>query len=402
VVDVQEAREPVAGRDVLLTLNSTLQQHAENLLAEALMDADTQLLKSTDEETAEAAPQPVPVGGCVVVMEVNSGRILAAASAPTFDLALYTVADAEDWEQVNQDQRRPLFSRITGMALPPGSVFKPLTAVAAIENGSLNPAQPFFCQGFLNTPQEHRCLIFRLYGSGHGDITLQEALAQSCNVYFFDAARRMGIGPLIDWSERFEFGQATGIDLPFEVSGSLPAAPAPDANSSSSSRYERQALGLAIGQSRLTVTPLQMVRMMAAIANGGWLVTPHVVSKDGLARTTDDVETASAKIRRVRIPGLHPELLEPVREGLEAVVQQPDGTGYRTVRLDDVAIAGKSGTAETAPGKADHAWFAGYVPANEPQYAFAVVLEHGGSGSKSAGPVARELIRQIKDLQLLE
>ena len=141
--------------------------------------------------------------------------------------------------------------------------------------------------------------------------------------------------------------------------------------------------------------------MMAAIANGGWLVTPHVVSPDGLARTTDEVDDRPRPVTRQRIAGLSAATLDAVRSGLRSVVQDPAGSGYRTVRLDEVQIAGKSGTAQTGAAEHDHAWFAGYVPADQPVYAFAVVLEHGGSGSRAAGPVARELVRKMWSMRLV-
>ena len=183
--------------------------------------------------------------------------------------------------------------------------------------------------------------------------------------------------------------------LPFEKPGTTPARPGQLMTVSARKRFETETLGLAIGQSRLTTTPLQIVRMMSAIANGGWLVVPHVVSNDGIARTADEIDDAPRDLSRRQIPGLSQADLEPIRDGLDAVVNQPYGTGYKTVRLDEVRIAGKSGTAETGASRPDHAWFAGYVPSEKPRYAFVVVLEHGGSGSRSAGPVARELVRYL-------
>lgn len=385
IVESEVERQPVAGRDVLLTLDVSLQEHAEQLLAEALLDHPVELLANDSDENSEQQPQPVPTGGCIVVMEVTTGRLIAVASAPTFGLSLFTGASLADWEAVNQDQRHPFLFRATSMAIPPGSVMKPLTAVAAIESGGLNPDTPFYCQGYFRRPDQHRCMVFRLYGQGHNEITLSRAIAQSCNVYFFAAAQKMGFQPLRQWCDRFGLGRPTGIDLPSEVSGNLPAG----------DRVENEALGLAIGQSSLTVTPIQMVRVMAAIANGGWLVTPHVVSPDGTARTTNDVDDRPRELTRRRLTGLTEGTLERVREGMRAVVEQPYGSGHKTVRLDEVSIAGKTGTAENGGGRPDHAWFAGYVPADQPQYAFVAVLENGGSGSRAAGPVARELVRKM-------
>ncbi len=125
-------------------------------------------------------------------MEAASGRLVAAASAPDFDLSLFTHGSQNQWEAVNSDVRRPFVPRFTGMAIPPGSTFKILTALAALQQGAMTPEERVDCQGFLTKPEEHRCLVYRLYGHGHGPVNLRTAMAQSCNVYFFDAAREMG------------------------------------------------------------------------------------------------------------------------------------------------------------------------------------------------------------------
>ena len=411
VISSEIIRHPVSGRDVTLTLDSRLQQLSEQLLAESLGDAPRLLLPAAQAgddqtvDTAAADSQPTPVGGCILVMEADSGRLVAAASAPTFDLSMFVDGSKDMWKAVNSDTRRPFVPRFTGMALPPGSTFKIVTAIAALESGVITAESSFGCRGYLTNPDEHRCMIYRLFGATHGRVNLRTAMAQSCNVYLFDAARRMGIAPLVHWSDQLEFGRATGIDLPYERTGSVPSAGTSIAAASTESaqrRFERESLGLSIGQSRLTVTPLQMARLLAFVANDGWLVTPHVVSDEGTARRTSDIDHSPYRVTRHRIPGITTETLSAVRAGLQAVVEEPIGTGFKTVRLPGVSIAGKTGTAETAPGKPDHAWFTGYFPADKPQYVIVVVLEHGGSGSKAAGPIAREVVRSMAERRMLE
>jgi penicillin-binding protein 2 len=411
IVSSDIVRRPESGRDVVLTIDVGLQEICQELLAEALTDRPRRLLQnsaadetdpaedSTDnsENPAEERPQPVPSGGSIIVMEADSGRVLAAASGPTFDLSLFTGGSAEAWDAANADRRRPFFARFTGTALPPGSTYKSLTAIAALETKTMNADDSFYCQGYLSRPTEHRCLIFRNYGQGHQEITLATALAQSCNVYFFDAARRMGFGSLRDWSRQLGFGQKTGIDLPFEKTGSLPELPASGTlpAAAAQKRLERESLGFAIGQSRVTVTPLQMARLMALIVNGGWLVTPHVVSDEGVSHRSFEPSASPGHTARVKINGLHEATLQAVRDGLIAAVEQPGGTAFRTARLADVQFGGKTGTAETSGNRPDHAWFAGFAPADDPRYVFVVVLEHGGSGSHAAAPVAREIVRYL-------
>ncbi|MCH7686406.1 MAG: hypothetical protein IH899_06960 [Planctomycetes bacterium] len=387
------------------TPHSPLQKQVEELLDQIIGIEST---AGEDDSTGKAS-----AGGCVVVLNVHNGAVLAAASAPRFDLNLMIHPDPVEWKRISEDPRRPFFHRATEMTIAPGSVFKTLTAVAVLESGIIDPDEPFFCQGFLDTPNRHRCYIYRHYGIGHGETDLNHAIYRSCNVYFYNAARRMGPEPIVEWARKFGFGQPTGIDLPGERGGNLPIPPslrpirlvsADDQQQSHRGDpwYSGDTLGLAIGQSRLTATPLQIVRMMAAIANGGILVTPHVVDNSGpTVVDSDDLNSAPNRAPR-RIPGLSEETLNRVREGLRNVVHHPRGTGYKRVRLEEMTIAGKTGTAEVGGEKRDHAWFAGYVPAENPRYAFVVVLEHAGTGGQNAGPVAKQLVQLMLNLGLLQ
>ena len=371
VVSTRILEPPRRGRDIQLTLSLRLQRQAESLL---------------DEATSGGSP-----GGAIVVIDLHTGAVRAAASAPRFDPNRLVAPDAVTWKRLTEDPRRPLFCRVTGMALPPGSVFKSLTATALLESGLVPDGHSIACRGFLDRPSHHRCYVFSRFGVGHGKTNLGDALCRSCNVFFFDAARRLarsgstGHNNLHLWAERFGFGHPTGIDLPGESSGDLPAPPTRPLIS--------ETMQLAIGQGPVTATPLQIVRMMAAIANGGSLVTPHVVSGHG----PDAAALAPrADPRTTRIANLSPRTLAIVQNGLRRVVEDPLGTGYKRIRLPEMAIAGKTGTAEVGGDLEDHAWFAGYVPADRPRLAFVVVLEHAGSGGRQAGPVARQLVQSMQ------
>ncbi len=399
VLESRVETPPQHGQDLVLTLDLELQQRAEQMLDRALRQ---QSLDGDDASPAIPAQSAPPPGGCVVAIDVHTGALLAAAAAPRFDANLLISADSAQWNALAADPRKPFYPRLTHMALPPGSVFKALTSAALLQSGTLTPDDSIPCIGYLDRPDQHRCLIYRHYGIGHGDTRLADALCHSCNVYFFAGARRSGPEALVAWAEHFGFGSPTGIDLPGETGGNLPR---PDNTAPQARRwYAGDTLGLAIGQSSLTVTPLQIARMMAAIANGGYLVTPHLATSGGPTRvdaSADDVRPVFAHPEPQRISGLTAESLAAIQEGLYRVVHDPTGTGYKTVRLKDITIAGKTGTAEAGGGLPDHAWFAGYTPADQPRIAFAVVLEHGGSGSKAAGPIARELVQSLLDLGLV-
>lgn len=403
-------RKPRRGHDLILTLHLPLQQQAEQLL-------DTVLSQRKSSENKKGT---TTAGASLIVMNVQTGAILAAASAPRFDLSQMSHPTQKQWEQLIANKQRPFFDRVTQMAIPPGSVFKTVSAAALLESKKIDPDKLFYCQGYLSNPNRHRCYIYRHFQVGHGDMALRDALAQSCNVYFFHAAKQMGPLPFVTWATRFGFGQPTGIDLPNEKSGNLPtpvgkriiglsSQPASEKSSKSKEKlppwYLGETLGLAIGQDKLTVTPLQIVRMMAAIANGGYLVTPHVVRGTGptiVKRTIGGGIVISSYKEPRRIPNLSNETVLRIQKALARTVSHPQGTGYKTVRLKEIEIAGKTGTAEVGNGKKDHAWFAGYLPAQRPQFAFVVVLEHAGSGGKEAGPVAKKLVQKMLELKIVK
>ncbi len=374
-------QEPTAGRDVRLTLDAGLQRTAEELLQSALRR------KRGRESLFAQSKTPDPFTGAVAVVDVRDGAILAAASMPTFDPNVFSRGDSAEIAAILADTASPLFDRVCRMAIPPGSTFKTLTAIALLESKTITPETPFSCQGYLNKPDRQRCEIFIQQGIGHGEITLADAMARSCNVYYFHFAGQMGPGPLVDWASRFGFGRPVGVDLPGEAAGTLPS---PENIGRLNDRKWRTAdtQSLAIGQSLLTATPLQVVCMMAAVANGGRMVVPHVA---------EEIANEENRLTGVRLA-----TLQAVREGLLRVVADPRGTAHGTVYLESMSIAGKTGTAETGPDEASHAWFAGYAPAENPKVAFVVVLEHGGDAATSAGPVAKRLVLRMEQLGLLK
>jgi len=447
IVQREIVRPPRPGADIELSLIEPLQRACEKLLDEvtgthpALWSKAGSFIPNAvathpeddpHDRSGENAPAQ-PVGGCVIALNVATGEIIAAAAAPRFDQRLYSDFDPELWERLLADPHRPLFPRVTQMQLAPGSVFKTMTAIAALEDHKLGPQDVITCTGYFKDPSRHRCMIFKKYGTTHGAMQVTDALCWSCNVFFFEAASRLGTDRLAHWSQKLGFGQPTGIDVAGEVAGHIPAARiadyiqlathaetgghpnhhrvTPTANRSGRA-YDNDTLGFGIGQGTVTVTPLQIVRLMAAVANGGQLVQPHVVNGVVDRRpqhrrsplTVSDDEASHDDFPPLpefapRPAGVSERTLHIVRQGLELVVSK--GTGFGSVRMKEVAIAGKTGTAETGGGRPDHAWFAGYVPADQPQIAFVVVLEHGGSGAKAAGPIAHKLVEELLQLGVI-
>jgi penicillin-binding protein 2 len=363
-------------------------------------------------------------------MDIYSGAILAAASAPAFDPNAFARGNGEELEALMSDRSTPLFDRTSRMAIPPGSTFKTVTAVALLESATVGPQTTFSCQGYLHQPDRQRCELYVHQGIGHGEVTLLDALAQSCNVYFFHFAESMGPRPLIDWAGRFGFGRPTGVDLPGEAAGTLPCPELLRGRRSFPGSVQKggetssettsvpvawrtaDTQSMAVGQGLLTATPLQMVRTMAAIANGGRLVTPHVAKEgpgvrdqdsgeEGRRRLSGNVQDVRNDVATTSSVPLSLHTLEAVREGMRRVVADPKGTAHATVYIESLPIAGKTGTAETGGNRASHAWFVGYAPIAEPKLAFVVVLEHAGEAATTAGPVAKRLVLRMEQLGLL-
>ncbi|WP_437191787.1 peptidoglycan D,D-transpeptidase FtsI family protein [Planctomicrobium sp. SH527] len=374
LVESEVLRLPQDGQDVVLTIDSQLQQLAEQALDRVLYPPPQSL----------SAGGVIPRGACLVAMDVWTGDILALANSPRPSLPVLARPTVEEWERLQRDPGMPLFSRATQMALPPGALFKLITATAALESGITAPGEILHCQGFLDQPDRYRCLLFRQQGIGHGQLLLDEAISQSCQVCFHDFARRMGPESLLGWATRFGLGQPTGIDLPSETSGKLPSLASLVAQSSNGrQRVTGETLQLGVGQGAVLVSPLQVARVMAAIANGGYLVTPHVAKVD---------EDELAQLAPQRIPGLSAASISLLRRGLEQSVQSENGNA-RGAQVDLLPMAALCGTG-TVGEKADHAWIAGYAPAQNPRVAVVVVLEHGGAG-ENAAPVFRDFVLEL-------
>jgi penicillin-binding protein 2 len=352
----RSARAPINGGDLQLTLDLQLQR----TLVEALGDEV----------------------GAGVFMDPRNGEILALASTPTYDPNIFAgKVSPEAWTAILHDPRRPLHDRAIASFYAPGSTFKVVMAIAGLETGTVSPGTTVTCGGSA-----------RFYGrnflcwkkGGHGTVSIEKALAHSCNVYFYSLGKSLGIEPIHEYGARFNLGSPTGIDLPGEAPGVLPSD-AWKRKVHGERWYPGETISVSIGQGLLAVTPVQLANTMSGVATGK-LPMPHLV----LGEATEPVDL-----------DLSTETLRIVRNALEEAVAR--GTGRRAA-LEDVVVAGKTGTAQVYKSSAgidadelpknerDHAWFVGYAPAEDPRIAFAVVVERGGHGGTSAAPVARKVL----------
>ena len=317
--------------------------------------------------------------GSAVALDPRTGEILAMASTPAYDPNEFTTGiDASLWASLASDPRTPLMNRVIQGAYSPGSTFKIIASTAALEEGIITPQTTFYCPGYLAVYNT----VFHCTHS-HGVMDLRRAIANSCNVYFFQVGIRLEIARLAKWAKLMGLGAPTGVDLPHEVSGLMPS-PEWKMRVFNTPWYAGETVSVAIGQGQVNATPLQMARVVSVIANGGRLVHPH------LARGAE-----------APVPlGIRPETIAAVREGMRAVVAE--GTGWRA-RLAAVEVCGKTGSAQVvaksrlekspnAPEMQPHGWFLAFAPADDPRIALAVLVEHGRSGGESAAPVAREIL----------
>ncbi len=318
-------------------------------------------------------------GGAVVAEDPQSGEILALATYPSFDPnAFVNPREPSYFESLTEDERKPLYNRALSGAYPPGSIFKPIVASAALEEATVTSQQIINCKGAISVGT----FVFRDWDlSGHGNVSLVEGIAKSCDVYFYTIGGGYGgvegLGPerIAAWARKFGLGSILGIQFPWEAQGLVP-----DPKWKEKVKGEQWYLGntyhFSIGQGDLLVTPLQINNALAAVVNGGTLYRPSF-----LLRGEPEV------IRRNLISE---ETLQLVREGMQQVCQ-PGGTAYPFFDFP-IPVGGKTGTAETGRGDDTHAWFVVFAPMEEPEIILTVFLENGGSGSHDAAPVAREIM----------
>lgn len=353
----------IPGRAIALTLDLDLQRAAYDGLLALRAEGGTLAVRS----------------GAVVALDPRNGEILALESMPSYDPNLFAIGiSATDWERLSTDRLRPLLSRAAGAAFEPGSVFKIVTAMAALEEGIVTRTSTFSAPGYFRLGN----WVFRDLRAW-GTVNFITGIANSINVVFYTLGYRLGGERLAAYALKMGLGERTGVDIPGEVAGTMPS-PSTKQQLVGEPWYPGDAVNMSIGQGAVTVTPLQVARMVATIANGGTLLQPRV-----LKLTYDRDRTAEPAVTVVQRRDLYsPQALAVVREGLRAVVER--GTG-RAAAMPTVEIAGKTGSAENPRGR-PHAWFAGYAPAGAPRIVVVAFAEHGYRGGLSAAPVVRRIL----------
>jgi penicillin-binding protein 2 len=377
VLRVLHESQPTVGNSLVLTIDQRLQQVAERAFGNQ--------------------------AGAAVVMNVTNGEVLAFVSSPTFDPALFAGKIPTDvWESYLKDKRHPLQNKALSGQYPPGSTFKMITALAGLEAGLVDESSSVYCDGTYKLGSGK----FRCWSrSGHGTVNLRRSLKESCDVYYYQLGERLGIDRLAEMCRRFKLGDVLGIGLAGEKKGLIPTT-----------EWKLKRFGkrwvpgdtppAAIGQGYVLMTPIQMVSMVATVANEGTVFRPHLVKQ---------VVDADGKLLKEFAPevlaqvGANPANFKKVKQGLYAVVNDAGGTGA-AAQLSDVRVAGKTGTSQVvklgedrkrrlAYEYQDHALFTAFAPYDKPEIAVAVVVEHGGGGGAVAAPIAGQILRAWFDLK---
>ncbi|MFC1828233.1 penicillin-binding protein 2 [Thermodesulfobacteriota bacterium] len=374
VVRVLKTVDAHPGHNVYLTIDQTLQTKAEVLLEGKV--------------------------GAVAAMNPTTGHVLALASSPSFDQnAFVSGMSHEQWNALISNPFRPMENKAFQGEYPPASTYKIVTAIAGLEEGVIDENTSFFCPGYYKFGDR----VFLCWKKeGHGNVKILKALAQSCDVFFYQVGQRLGVDRIAQYAKASGLGSPTGINLDHEARGLIPTSTWKK-NRTGISWQGGETLSVAIGQGYNLVTPLQMLVLTSALAQEGKIYKPLIIKK---------VETAGGEIVKQSNPQLAGVLpagektLAIVKKGLWQVVNEQGGTARRA-RVQGINISGKTGTAQVVSRKKDdetrepeptdhlksHAWFVSYAPSEEPQIAVAVLVEHGGHGSSAAAPIARELIK---------
>ena len=353
------------GNDLFLTIDLELQQYAESLL-------DGQK-------------------GAIIVMDADNGEIYALVSKPDYLPNLFSgIVAADVWDKLRNDPEKPLYNRAIQGTYPAGSTFKIVAAIAAFERKIVDPKATFYCRGGLRLGRrEFKCWK----ENGHGRMDLNNAVINSCNVYFYNLIQRMDIDVWAEYARKFKFGECTGIDLYGESQGVIPNKAFLDHKYGPRGWTEGNKLNLVIGQGDLIVTPIQMLRLIAAVGTRGKLVTPHL----GL-RYFDRNKVQFFPLNQSKpdsISDIHESTWDMIQSALYDVVNSATGTG-RAAKSRGLDIYGKTGTAQNPHGE-DHSWFVGFLKSESRTIALSVLVEHGGAGGGEAAKISGNLFRLIQN-----
>ncbi len=342
------------------------------------------LVSTIDYKTQEVAEKLFRnIKGSVVAIDPTSGEILAYVSAPQYELSNFAdVTSNAIWDSLRLDKSKPLFNRGTISMYPPGSTYKMLIAIAAMEEGVISPSQKINCKGGMQFGNRFfKCTHY------HGKVNLKEAIEQSCNTYFYKLILKVGLDNFEKYSSMFRFGEKTGIDISPESNGNVPSVRYYDKVYGKGKWTDGYLLNIGIGQGELITTPIQLAQYTSLLANWGETKTPHFVKGYIDSKTN---EYTSLKFDPVKAT-ISKGTMKLIRDAMFGVVNSKDGTA-KNIRMSDISICGKTGTAQNPHGE-DHSIFVAFAPYDNPKIAVATIVENVGYGSTFAAPITQKIIK---------
>lgn len=377
-----------SGNNVTLTIDYRLQKVAEESLLNTINGLQNGTLVGKKFSDAKS--------GAVVVLDVESGEVLATASYPTYDInSLIGGISLSDWNNLIKDPLTPMLNRVISGTYSPGSTFKMLVGMAGLMNGKITVDEKYYDPGIYPYGYHPKCWIYTDRHTTHGWINIEGAIKGSCNCYFYEVGRRIGISEIVKYSKLFGLGQKTGIELSGEVSGTIAGADSNSEDGLKSPWYLGDTLSAAIGQSGSSFTPIQLANYISTIANGGKLNKVSIIkSVDNEVESTsvsrDDINKYSSEYTGVNFEernlNINAEYIDAIKKGMLSVTSETGGTSYIVFKNSDIQVAGKTGTAQVPSGN-NNGIFVGFAPYDNPKIAVVAVIEHGGEGTYTANVV---------------
>ncbi len=388
-------KEAIGGSNVVLTIDANLQNIAEQSLKNNI-----EKIKSGGFGTAYDAQ-----GGAVVVLNIQTGEVLAMASYPDYDPGQFLNGiSTEKWNEYQNNSA--ILNRAIQGTYAPGSIFKMVTAIAGLETGVTTTSEKINDTGVYPRAHHPECWIYTSYHYGHGLLNVSGAIQHSCNYYFYEIGYRLGIDRLSAYASYFGLGRRTGIELPNESAGTL--ASAETAQKLGDTWTEGSTLSAAIGQSYNDFTPIQVAKYIAMVANKGQVVKPtiiqNVVTSEGNQVSKEEInayvnEKLGLDDDYTESISMSQENINAVLEGMRSVTDEVGGTAYSTFKDFNISVGGKTGSTEA--GNYVNAWFAGFAPFDNPEIAVVVLVENGGHGSYTA-EVVRDIIGEYFGMNIQE
>lgn len=383
-----ETTEAKSGDNVTLTIDYRLQKVAEESLLNTINGLQNGTLVGKKFSDANA--------GAVVVLDVDSGEVLASASYPTYDInSLIGGISLKDWNALQNNSLHPMLNRVASGTYSPGSTFKMLVGMAGLMNGKITVDEKYYDPGIYPYGYHPKCWLYTDRHMTHGWINIEGAIKGSCNCYFYEVGRRIGISEIVKYAKLFGLGQKTGIELSGEVAGTIAGADDKSEDGLKSPWYLGDTLSAAIGQSGSSYTPIQLANYIATIANGGKLNKVSLIKSvdnevAGTSESLADINKYTSEYTGVNFEekdlNINSEYIDAIKKGMLSVTSETGGTSYIVFKNSDIQVAGKTGTAQVPNGN-NNGIFVGFAPYDNPKIAVVAVIEHGGEGTYTANVV---------------